>query len=68
MVVEMGSEVQAWVTYPGGQSGNPVSRWYDNRIPQWVDGSLEQALFPIDQEDLVESDVLSELTLESEGN
>jgi penicillin amidase len=68
MVVEMGSEVQAWVTYPGGQSGNPVSRWYDNRIPQWVDGSLEQALFPLDPEDLLESDVLSELSLESEGN
>ncbi|MFN2317775.1 MAG: penicillin acylase family protein, partial [Gemmatimonadales bacterium] len=31
MVVELGEEVRAWVTYPGGQSGNPLSRWYDDR-------------------------------------
>ena len=67
MVVELGQRVQAWVTYPGGQSGNPMSRWYDNRIQQWVDGSLDEALFPDDPDDLGESDVVSVLTLEPEG-
>jgi penicillin amidase len=46
MVVELGPEVSAWTTYPGGQSGNPASYWYDDRIQTWVEGRLEQVLFP----------------------
>jgi penicillin amidase len=46
MAVELGSDVRAWVTYPGGQSGNPASRWYADRIEQWVAGELEPVLFP----------------------
>ncbi|EON75782.1 penicillin acylase II [Lunatimonas lonarensis] len=38
MVVEMGSEVQAFGVYPGGQSGNPGSRFYGNLIPIWASG------------------------------
>jgi penicillin amidase len=67
MVVELGDRVQAWVTYPGGQSGNPVSDLYDNRIQQWVDGILDGVLFPDDPGDLADHDVLSELTLKPEG-
>lgn len=68
MVVGLGREVHAWVTYPGGRSGNPVSRFYDDRIQQWVDGSLEAVLFPSDPVELDESDVVSYLTLEPEGD
>jgi penicillin amidase len=32
MVVELGPEVKAWATYPGGQSGAPASRRYKDRI------------------------------------
>ena len=46
MVVELGAEVRAWGTYPGGQSGNPASRWYADRIPQWAAGELSPLLFP----------------------
>jgi acyl-homoserine lactone acylase PvdQ len=67
MVVELGEMVQAWVTYPGGQSGNPVSDLYDNRIQQWVDGTLDEVLFPDDPGELAEYDVLSVLTLKPEG-
>ena len=63
MVVELGPQVQAWVTYPGGQSGNPVSRWYDNRIRQWVAGDLDRVLFPHDPDELGESDISSVLVL-----
>ena len=24
--------------YPGGQSENPASPWYDNQVPLWWDG------------------------------
>jgi len=47
MVVEMGPEVRAWTTYPGGQSGNPASAFYGDRIPQWSAGELEAVLFPL---------------------
>jgi penicillin amidase len=67
MVVEMGSQVQAWVTYPGGQSGNPVSELYEDRIQQWVDGVLEKVLFPDEPTALADQDVSGVLTLEPEA-
>lgn len=38
MIVTMGSPVTAYVNYPGGQSGNPGSRYYDDFIDDWVRG------------------------------
>lgn len=38
MVVEMGPETQAFVVYPGGQSGNPGSKYYDQFINTWAAG------------------------------
>ena len=32
--------VKAWGVYPGGQSGNPASRYYDNMIPLWETGEF----------------------------
>ena len=46
MVVELGDQVSARGTYPGGQSGNPVSREYDDRLAHWVAGELEELRFP----------------------
>ncbi len=63
MVVELGPEVRAWATYPGGQSGNPTSPWYANRIDQWVEGELDDVLFPQDRTDLADDDVVGVLTL-----
>ena len=39
MIVELGDEVVAYVTYPGGQSGNPASPFYANRIKEWSEGN-----------------------------
>lgn len=39
-VVELGPEVRGWGTYPGGQSGNPVSTRYADRIETWRAGEL----------------------------
>jgi penicillin amidase len=35
MVVELGDKVKAYGVYPGGQSGNPGSQYYDNFIEHW---------------------------------
>lgn len=38
MVVELGEEINAFGIYPGGQSGNPGSRFYSNMINRWAKG------------------------------
>ncbi|PIO48108.1 MAG: penicillin acylase family protein [[Chlorobium] sp. 445] len=38
MVVQLGDTMKAWGIYPGGQSGNPGSPFYDNFISDWADG------------------------------
>ncbi|WP_339753959.1 penicillin acylase family protein [Algoriphagus aquimarinus] len=38
MVIELGSEVNAYGIYPGGQSGNPGSKFYSNFIQKWANG------------------------------
>ncbi|WP_026968978.1 penicillin acylase family protein [Algoriphagus terrigena] len=38
MIVELGSEIKAFGVYPGGQSGNPGSRFYENFVPIWAAG------------------------------
>ena len=39
MVVSMGDRIQAEGIYPGGQSGNPSSPFYDNGVDEWVEGN-----------------------------
>ncbi len=38
MIVELGPEIQAFGVYPGGQSGNPGSKFYANFISIWANG------------------------------
>jgi penicillin amidase len=45
MVVELGPEIKAWGVYPGGQSGNPGSKTYDNMVEDWRDGRLFELNF-----------------------
>ncbi len=45
MVVQMGKEIEAYGVYPGGQSGNPGSKYYGNFIQNWVDGKYFKLLF-----------------------
>jgi penicillin amidase len=46
MVVELGPELRAWGVYPGGQSGNPASARYLDRLARWRDGELDTLRFP----------------------
>ncbi|ELR70578.1 penicillin acylase II [Fulvivirga imtechensis AK7] len=50
LIVEMSSPPRAWGIYPGGQSGNPGSIWYDNLIDLWRDGKYIPLLFMPDKE------------------
>ena len=45
MIVEMSSPPKAYGIYPGGQSGNPGSKFYDNFIDDWAAGQYFSALF-----------------------
>jgi penicillin amidase len=46
MVVSLGPDVAAWGGYPGGQSGNPLSRWYRDRVVRWSAGELDRLPTP----------------------
>ena len=38
MIVELGDQVNAYGIYPGGQSGNPASKYYNNMVEDWAIG------------------------------
>ena len=45
MIVQMTTPTEAYAVYPGGQSGNPGSRFYDNMVDQWVEGKYNKLWF-----------------------
>jgi penicillin amidase len=63
MVVELGSEIRAWSIYPGGQSGNPASSRYTDRLSRWALGELDQVLFPKTPEELDRRRIISTLVV-----
>jgi penicillin amidase len=42
MIVELTDTTEAWGIYPGGQSGNPGSKYYDNMIDKWAAGKYDR--------------------------
>lgn len=44
MVVDLGDQVRGYGVYPGGQSGNPGSRFYDNMVDTWAKGEYYDLL------------------------
>jgi penicillin amidase len=46
LVVELAPELRAWGIYPGGQSANPVSPRYRDRIDAWSRGTLDSLRIP----------------------
>ncbi len=39
MIVHLTDVIEAFAVYPGGQSGNPGSRFYDNSVDMWTAGN-----------------------------
>jgi acyl-homoserine lactone acylase PvdQ len=63
MVVELGDRVRAMGTYPGGQSGNPVSDRYADRVRFWSEGDLELLIAPSSPDSLTPAQVRASATL-----
>jgi penicillin amidase len=63
MVVELGPTLHAWTTYPGGQSGNPASARYRDRLPEWLAGTLEAVHVPMRAGDLADAQRSATLVL-----
>ena len=51
MIVDEGA-MRAYVVYPGGESGNPGSPYYDNMIKAWATGQYYEANFIKDGKEL----------------
>lgn len=45
MIVHLTDTTEAYGIYPGGQSGNPGSKYYDSFINYWVEGRYYSLLF-----------------------
>ncbi|HMQ06311.1 MAG TPA: penicillin acylase family protein [Saprospiraceae bacterium] len=42
MVVSLEDRTQAWGIFPGGQSGNPFSKFYRNSVEKWAKGEYHE--------------------------
>jgi penicillin amidase len=51
MIVQLGPRIQGFGIYPGGQSGNPGSPYYDNMVIKWAEGKWDTLLFPVSESD-----------------
>lgn len=45
MIVHMTDDIEAYGVYPGGQSGNPGSKYYDMFVDSWAAGKYYRILF-----------------------
>lgn len=50
MVVQMSAETEAYGVYPGGQSGNPGSKYYGSFIDKWAKGEYNKLIFLADND------------------
>jgi len=62
MVIELGKVPKGHGVYPGGQSGNPGSPFYDNMINTWADGKLYD-LYLMSSPDDHKEKIISHLTI-----
>ncbi len=45
MIVQLGSPIVAYCVFPGGENGNPGSKYYDNFVDNWVNGKYYSIWF-----------------------
>jgi penicillin amidase len=50
MIVQLTKDTEAYGVYPGGQSGNPGSKYYDDFVDDWMKGKYFKLLFLNKQE------------------
>jgi len=66
MIVEMSSPPKGLGIYPGGQSGNPGSKYYDNLIDDWAEGKYNSLNFMLTEEPT--ENIIGTLILKPRGN
>jgi penicillin amidase len=66
MIVDEGA-MKGYVVYPGGESGNPGSKYYDNMVKTWAQGQYYEARF-IKQGEELGADKLYVITFHPAGN
>lgn len=62
MIVLLGNKPKAFGVIPGGQSGNPGSKFYDNQISTWEKGELNELLF-LEDSNLNQKGIISQIEL-----
>ncbi|HYK56955.1 MAG TPA: penicillin acylase family protein, partial [Flavisolibacter sp.] len=61
MVVQLTSNTEAYGIYPGGQSGNPGSKFYDNFVDDWVKGNY-YTLWMMKETEAADKRIIGKLT------
>lgn len=61
MVISLTEKTEAYGVYPGGQSGNPGSKYYDSFVDQWAAGKY-YSLWMMRQEETGDKRVTSKIT------
>lgn len=51
LVVALGSKPKAWCAYPGGQSGDPSSLYYNNFMEPWRKGEMREVVYLLSAKD-----------------
>ena len=61
MVISLTAKTEAYGVYPGGQSGNPGSKYYDNFIDQWAAGKY-YSLWMMTKEEVGDKRVIAKMS------
>lgn len=64
MVVELSAPLRVRAVYPGGQSGNPGSARYADRLALWANGQLDSVRTPRAPDEILAADLRARLTLQ----
>lgn len=65
MIVHLSARTEAYGVYPGGQSGNPGSRFYDSFVDTWAAGKY-YPLFVMEEKDIKNEKVKWEMIFSKE--
>ncbi len=61
MVISLTAKTEAYGVYPGGQSGNPGSKYYDSFVDQWAAGKY-YSLWMMTKEETTDKRITSKIT------
>lgn len=61
MVISLTAKTEAYGVYPGGQSGNPGSRFYDSFVDQWAAGKY-YSLWMMTRGEMNDKRIISKMT------